>query len=84
MYQRQLFGVLAALEVTPFVDLGKVFADSRDSPFTDLHAAPGLAFRVAVRPQVVAYVDLGIDGDGVSAFALSPRPLHEVCRGLRQ
>jgi outer membrane protein assembly factor BamA len=69
VYQREIFGVRAALELTPFLDLGKVFKDSQESPFRDLHAAPGIAFRIAVRPQVVAYVDLGVDGDGVSAFS---------------
>jgi hypothetical protein len=68
VYEREIFGVRANLEATPFIDVGKVFADSRDSPFRDLHAVPGIGFRAAVRPQVVGYVDLGFSGDGVAAF----------------
>jgi outer membrane protein assembly factor BamA len=68
VYQREVFGVFANLETAPFLDVAKVFADSRDSPFRDQHTVPGLAFRAVVRPQVVAYVDLGFANGGVAAF----------------
>jgi len=68
VYQREIFGVFANLETAPFLDVAKVFANSRDSPFRDLHTVPGIAFRAVVRPQVVAYVDLGFANAGVAAF----------------
>jgi outer membrane protein assembly factor BamA len=68
VYQREIFGVFANVETAPFLDVAKVFADSRESPFRDQHAVPGIAFRAVVRPQVVAYVDLGFADGGVAAF----------------
>jgi outer membrane protein assembly factor BamA len=68
VYQREIFGVLANLETAPFLDVAKVFANSRESPFHDLRTVPGIAFRAVVRPQVVGYVDLGFANGGVAAF----------------
>jgi outer membrane protein assembly factor BamA len=68
VYQREIFGVNAHLELAPFVDFGQVFHTSRDSPFNDLHAVGGLGFRGVVPPQVVGFVDVGMGDQGLTAF----------------
>jgi len=68
VYQRQIFGVNAELELAPFVDFGQVFKSSRSSPFNDLHAVGGLGFRGVVRPQVVGFVDIGVGEQGAAVF----------------
>jgi hypothetical protein len=56
------------LEITPFVDLGRVFARSSTWPVSQLHRVYGLGFRGIARPFVVGYVDIGYGGEGVAAF----------------
>jgi outer membrane protein assembly factor BamA len=68
VYEREIFNVQAALEATPFFDIGKVFADSREFPLEDLHPVGGVGFRAVVRPQVVAFVDVGVGEEGVATF----------------
>ena len=53
------FGTEVGLELAPFVDLGKVFADPGASPLSHLHNAAGLGVRGIARPHVVGYVDIG-------------------------
>jgi len=47
------------IEVTPFVDAGRVFGRSGTVPFTQLHPVGGIGFRGIARPFVVGYVDVG-------------------------
>jgi outer membrane protein assembly factor BamA len=68
VYDRQIFGVNAELELAPFFDFGQVFRSSRSSPFNDLHAVGGLGFRGVVPPQVVGFVDVGLGEQGVAVF----------------
>ena len=68
VYQRQIFGVNAQLELAPFIDFGQVFHSSRDSPVNDLHPVGGLGFRGVVPPQVVGFVDIGMGEQGLTAF----------------
>lgn len=68
VYRREIFGVLAGLEVTPFLDIGKVFDELDDSPFSGLHPVVGIGFRAVVKPQVVGYVDFGYGKDGIAPF----------------
>ncbi len=68
VFEREVFGVRAHLELAPFVDLGKVFNTSREVPLEDLHPVGGLGFRAVVVPQVVAYVDFGSAGSGPAAY----------------
>jgi outer membrane protein assembly factor BamA len=68
VYERKLFGVKAELELAPFVETGQVFRHLDDSPVDDLHWVGGLGFRFLVRPQVVAFVDVGYGGEGSSVF----------------
>ncbi len=56
------------VEVTPFVDVGRVFARTGTNPLQDLHYVCGLGFRGVARPFVVGYVDIGYGSEGVAAF----------------
>jgi hypothetical protein len=69
VYQRKLFGVNAQLEVAPFFEGGQVFRRLSDSPFNAFHWLGGVGFRGLVRPQVVAFVDIGYGGEGSAVFS---------------
>jgi hypothetical protein len=56
------------VELTPFVDLGEVFAHSRDSPVAHLHRVGGIGFRGVASPYVVGYVDVGYGSEGAAVF----------------
>jgi outer membrane protein assembly factor BamA len=56
------------IEVTPFVDVGRVFARTSTLPFDQLHRVYGVGFRGIARPFVVGYVDIGYGTEGVAAF----------------
>ena len=56
------------VELTPFIDVGRVFARSGAFPFDHLHKVYGLGFRGIARPFVVGYVDIGYGSEGVAAF----------------
>jgi outer membrane protein assembly factor BamA len=67
VYEREVFGVNAALELAPFLDVAKVFTGGGPL-LNDMHLAAGLGLRAVVRPQVVAYVDFGYGQDGLATF----------------
>jgi hypothetical protein len=56
------------LELAPFVDLGRVFAQSSSFPLAQLHPVGGLGIRGIARPFVVGYVDIGYGSEGVAVF----------------
>jgi Omp85 superfamily domain len=56
------------IEMTPFIDVGRVFAQSDTFPLKHLHHVYGLGFRGIARPFVVGYVDIGYGSEGVAAF----------------
>jgi hypothetical protein len=56
------------VEVTPFIDVGRVFSRTSTLPFDQLHHVYGLGFRGIARPFVVGYVDIGYGSEGVAAF----------------
>jgi hypothetical protein len=56
------------VEVTPFIDVGRVFARSSVFPLEQLHRVYGVGFRGIARPFVVGYVDIGYGSEGVAAF----------------
>jgi hypothetical protein len=56
------------VEMTPFIDIGRVFARSGAFPLSNLHHVYGLGFRGIARPFVVGYVDIGYGSEGVAAF----------------
>jgi outer membrane protein assembly factor BamA len=68
VYQRRLFGVKAELELAPFVDTGQVWKGVTESPVDDLHWDYGLGFRFIVRPQILAFVDVGQGDEGLKVF----------------
>lgn len=72
-YRRRVLSVDAVathinVEVTPFLDVGEVFAHSRQSPFAHLHHVAGVGFRGIASPFVVGFVDLGYGSEGVAVF----------------
>jgi hypothetical protein len=68
VYERKVFGVIGEIELAPFIEAGQVFHDLGDSPVDDLHLVGGLGFRALVRPQLVAFVDVGYGEEGDSIF----------------
>ena len=56
------------VELTPFVDLGRVFARAGTFPLEQLHQVYGIGFRGIAAPFVVGYVDIGFGSSGVAAF----------------
>lgn len=69
VYGRRLFGVNPVLEVAPFFETGQVFDGVTRSPVSDLHVVYGMGFRAVVRPQIVAFVDVGIGYEGSAIFS---------------
>jgi len=53
------FGTRVSLEVAPFLDAGKVFAQLGASPVSHLHTTPGFGIRGVASPFVVGYLDFG-------------------------
>jgi hypothetical protein len=68
VWERRLFGVKGELELAPFVEAGQVFRHVDDPPLDDLHVVGGLGIRALVRPQLVAFVDVGYGAEGDSIF----------------
>ena len=56
------------VEVTPFIDIGRVFAKTGTFALDQLHYVGGVGFRGIARPFVVGYVDIGYGSEGVAAF----------------
>ncbi len=56
------------LELTPFIDVGRVFSRAGTFPLEQLHKVYGLGFRGVARPFVVGYVDIGYGSEGVAVF----------------
>jgi hemolysin activation/secretion protein len=56
------------VELTPFIDVGRVFARTGVFPLDQLHHVFGMGFRGIARPFVVGYVDIGYGSEGVAAF----------------
>jgi outer membrane protein assembly factor BamA len=68
VYERRVFGVKGELELAPFIEAGQVFRHIYDVPVDDLHLVGGLGIRALVRPQLVAFVDIGYGAEGDSIF----------------
>jgi len=56
------------VELTPFIDVGRVFARTGTFPLDQLHHVFGMGVRGIARPFVVGYVDIGYGSEGVAAF----------------
>jgi hypothetical protein len=69
VFSLEVFRTRATLELAPFVEVGRVFHDLNDNPFSNLHSVGGLGFRGVAEPFVVGYVDVGYGGEGVAVFS---------------
>jgi outer membrane protein assembly factor BamA len=56
------------VEMTPFIDVGRVFSQTSTFPLAQLHRVYGVGFRGIARPFVVGYVDIGYGTEGIAAF----------------
>ena len=63
------FATRLGLEFAPFVDVGKVFADSDGSPLSHPHRAAGVGIRGIASPNVVGYVDIGYGSEKAAVFS---------------
>jgi hypothetical protein len=66
--QFKVFATNLSLELAPFIDLGKVFARSGESPLSHLHTGGGLGIRGVASPFIVGYVDVGFGPEGPAVF----------------
>lgn len=69
VFSLDIFGTRVALEVAPFVDIGRVFHHLTTNPLRNLHPVGGVGFRGIAEPFVVGYVDVGHGGEGVAVFS---------------
>lgn len=56
------------VEVSPFVDVGRVFERTSTFPLGSLHQVYGVGFRGIAKPFVVGHVDIGYGTEGVAVF----------------
>jgi hypothetical protein len=56
------------IELTPFVDVGRVFGSTGTFPLSQLHTVAGIGVRGLARPFVVGYVDFGYGNEGLAVF----------------
>jgi hypothetical protein len=59
---------LLDIEVAPFLDFGRVFANTGTNPLEHIHEVFGVGFRGIARPYVVGYVDIGYGTEGAAVF----------------
>jgi hypothetical protein len=64
----RMFDSDLALELDPFVDFGKVYQHTTQSPFNDNHRTAGLGLRLLASPFVVGYLDIGFAGHHTAVF----------------
>ena len=65
----RLAGVMADLEIAPFIDTGQVFNSFKNVSFKDYRITPGIGFRGIIRPNVVGRIDYGFSKEGGAIFA---------------
>jgi outer membrane protein assembly factor BamA len=64
----RLFGVNAEFEVTPFLDVGKVFNTASQFFATNFEATPGIGFRGLAPPSVVGHIEVGFSREGPAIY----------------
>ena len=64
----QMMGIQTHFELAPFFDIGSVFPDVQDVKSKNFRPVYGGAFRVAVKPNVVGDVELGVGKEGPAVF----------------
>ncbi len=62
------FSTQVGVEVTPFVDMGRVFDVMGDDPLSELHKDAGVGLRGLALPFVVGYLDVGYGNEGFAIF----------------
>jgi hypothetical protein len=62
------FSTQVGVELTPFVDMGRVFALMGDDPVSQLHKVGGIGVRATALPFVVGYLDVGYGNEGFAIF----------------
>jgi hypothetical protein len=63
------FGTHVGLEVSPFIDAGKVFSNGRPDLVSEMHTALGVGMRGVASPYVVGYVDFGYGRGRAAIFS---------------
>jgi hypothetical protein len=63
-----MMGIRTNFEVAPFFDIGSVFPDLQGLQSKNFTPVAGGAFRVAVKPNVVGDVELGVGREGPAVF----------------
>jgi hypothetical protein len=63
------FATHLSIEVAPFLDVGKVFAATGESPLSHLHKGAGIGIRGVASPFVVGYLDVGYGHDKAAVFS---------------
>ncbi len=62
------FSTQVGVEITPFVDMGRVFDLMGDDPLSELHKDAGIGLRGLALPFVVGYLDVGYGNEGFAIF----------------
>ncbi len=62
------FSTRISVEVTPFVDMARVYNSLGTDPLSGLHKVFGLGVRGIALPFVVGYVDVGYGSEGAAVF----------------
>ncbi|HUN75248.1 MAG TPA: BamA/TamA family outer membrane protein [Steroidobacteraceae bacterium] len=62
------FSTQVSVELTPFVDMGRVFDLMGDDPLSQLHKDTGVGLRALALPYVVGYLDVGYGTEGTAIF----------------
>jgi len=62
------FSTRISVEVTPFVDMGRVSNSLGTDPLSSLHKVVGLGVRGIALPFVVGYIDVGYGSEGAAVF----------------
>lgn len=63
-----ILGIRTEGELTPFVDVGRVFSCYRKDFFRSWQVNPGLGIRMLVRPNIVGRFDMGFGTEGSALF----------------
>jgi outer membrane protein assembly factor BamA len=63
-----IFNTNIGIEVTPFIDIGRVFHELGASPLSRLHKVYGIGFRGVAAPFIVGFVDVGYGSEGAAVF----------------
>jgi len=67
-FKFRLLDVLSTLEISPFLEIGKVFDSFERLSLNDLQLVGGVSFRAVVRPNVVAHIEIGYGSEGSAIF----------------